>query len=143
VEHRGQDRTEKGVCGGRQGCIAASEVFTADIEDGQQAEPEPQRPPVAMPKETPPGQPDSTPPPESTGAKITEPQRRRLFALASKANVTQEDLRLHLRGMGIEHTESIPKALYDGICSWLRAGPTGAGTGRREGITRVCHVHGA
>lgn len=99
---------------------AASEIFTVDMEDAQPEDGEPQRPPVAMPVETPAGK---TPPSsQAPGAKISQAQRNRLFAIASKANVTEEDLRLHLKSHGLEHSADIPRALYDQICAWAERG---------------------
>jgi len=98
---------------------AASEIFTVDMEDSAPAGDEPPRKPVEMPKETSAATPPSS---QSPGGKITEPQRKRLFVIASKANVTEEDLRLHLKTFGLEHSADIPKALYDQIVAWAERG---------------------
>jgi hypothetical protein len=98
---------------------AASEIFTVDLEDAQPEEGEPPREPVKMPVET---KTECAPSSQSPGTKISEPQRKRLFAIAAKANVTEEDLRLHLKSFGLEHSADIPKALYDRICAWAERG---------------------
>jgi hypothetical protein len=99
---------------------AASEIFTVDMEDAAKSDnDELARPPVGMPAETTGKAPPSSGAPSS---KISEPQQKRLFAIAHNTNVTQEDLRLHLKGLGIEHTKDIPRSIYDQICAWAEAG---------------------
>lgn len=53
---------------------------------------------------------------------ITEKQGRRLFAIAHKANVSDETLKQQLTDLGIEHTNQIPKDQYEEICEWAEAG---------------------
>jgi cation transport regulator ChaB len=100
---------------------AASDIFTQDIED---LPPEiadgladNKRPEIKMPTEK-----ETAKAPESGGAKISEPQRKRLFAIAKAQNVTEEDLRLYLKRLAIEHTSDIPRAMYDSICGWAERG---------------------
>lgn len=109
--------------------IAADNVVNGYID----AEVVAPRAPVTMPVEIPQ---DATPEPpaasksdqqgppsaQSPGAKITEPQRKRLFAIADKANVSEEDLRAHLKSHGLERSADIPRALYDSICAWAERG---------------------
>lgn len=91
------------------------------------------RAPVTMPVEIPEAttaapqevsKPEQQGPPsaQDPGAKISKPQRKRLFAIAAKANVTEEDLRLHLKSHGLEHSTDIPRALYDRVCAWAERG---------------------
>jgi hypothetical protein len=65
-------------------------------------------------------------------ATISEAQAKRLFAIAHKANLSQEDLRLHLRGLGIEHSTEIPRDRYDEICAWAESGGQDAPGDARE-----------
>ena len=102
----------------------AADIFTQDLidEDDTQGK---DRPPVTMPTEIKDKAPKSTGKPPSSGSpggKISEPQRKRLFAIADKANVTEEDLRLHLKSHGLEHSADIPRALYDSIVAWAERG---------------------
>lgn len=104
---------------------AASEVFTADLEDGPPVDGDDEaRPPVLPPqrKSTVPASAEPAPAQPSAGAKISEPQAKRLFAISSQAGVSQEDLHAHLKTYGIEHSKDIPRALYDQICGWAQAG---------------------
>ena len=97
---------------------AAADLFTQDLIDDDDA---PARPPVKMPTEIK----DKAAEPTgkaSPGAKISEPQRKRLFAIADKANVTEEDLRLHLKSHGLDHSSDIPRTLYDRIIAWAERG---------------------
>jgi len=89
----------------------AADLFTQDLID----EDEPPRPPI----QTPQAKAEQQAP---AGPTISEAQAKRLFAIASTANVTQENLRLYLREFKIEHTPDIPKALYSRICAWAEAG---------------------
>jgi hypothetical protein len=92
----------------------AADLFTQDLID----EDEPPRKPVGMPTET--TAPDSAP--QSGGAKISEPQQKRLFAIASKANVSGETMHAYLKTFGLERSKDIPRALYDRICAWAERG---------------------
>ncbi|MCG2660958.1 MAG: hypothetical protein L6437_12025 [Kiritimatiellae bacterium] len=107
----------------------AADIFTQDLID----EDEPKRPPVAMPTETAQAPEQAVPPAGSTGAKISEPQVKRMLAKSHASNVTQEDLRLYLRGFGIEHFGGVPRALYDQVCNWIDNG----GCESPEELTRI------
>jgi len=88
------------------------------------------RDPVAMPKELSEARQDSIgdipapiePPKSTSGEKISEAQVKRMLSKSHVANVTQEDLRLYLRGFGIEHFAGVPRALYEQVCAWIDAG---------------------
>ena len=100
----------------------AADMFTQDLIDEDDAPP---RKPVTMPTEVKDKAAKSTGKPPisgSPGAKISEPQRKRLFAIADKANVSEEDLRLHLKSHGLDHSADIPRALYDSIAAWAERG---------------------
>jgi uncharacterized protein with GYD domain len=97
----------------------AADLFTQDLIDDD----EPQRPSVKMPVETQPSHAPNSLSPETTGgAKISEPQQKRLFAIAAKANVSGEDMHDYLKTFGIEHSKDIPRALYDRVCAWVERG---------------------
>lgn len=98
---------------------AASELFTVDMEDAQPDSAEPPRKPVEMPRETPPQDSSVS---QSSGTKISEPQQKRLFAIAQKNNVSGESMHAHLKTFGIDHSKDIPRALYDQICAWAERG---------------------
>jgi len=97
---------------------AASDIFTQDIEDlpeGMETGDSDHRPPIQTPQA-------KTEQQAPAGPTISEAQAKRLFALASTANVSQENLRLYLRGFGFEHTHDVTKALYSRICAWTENG---------------------
>lgn len=60
--------------------------------------------------------------PRETAEAISDAQKKRLFAIAGESGVTEETLRKHLSGMGIEHISEIPKDVYDDVCEWVRNG---------------------
>lgn len=53
---------------------------------------------------------------------ISEPQRKRLFAITKKSNVTEESLRAYLDSLGIESTKDIKRSEYDEICKEVESG---------------------
>lgn len=56
------------------------------------------------------------------GQQITEPQRKRLFAIVKGASRTEEELRQFLlRRYGLTSTREITRGLYDEICAALQA----------------------
>lgn len=62
--------------------------------------------------------PTETPKPQS-GPVISEPQRRRFFAIWKASGKTAEEVKAYLvRKIGTEHSASIPKAFYEEICKW-------------------------
>ena len=67
-----------------------------------------------------------TPKPLSNGAPepmISEPQRRRLFAIAKGASIEPESLDEFLKFQyGISSTKQIPKSLYEEICNVVKTG---------------------
>lgn len=55
---------------------------------------------------------------------ISEAQRKRLYAIWKQAGWQDEDVKLLLeQRYGIEHTQDIPRPIYDDICKLLEAGP--------------------
>ncbi len=94
---------------------AASDIFTQDIEDlpeGTMLENEPttHKPKVDLPKEK-----KKTPTPQ-TSAIISEPQSKRLYAIARGSGYSNEDIKDYLESeCGIASTRDIPKEFYDDI----------------------------
>lgn len=110
---------------------AASDVFTQDIQDL----------PPEMLSDDGPAKPDIKPPqsksapvadkPTGTTVEefISDPQRKRLFAICHKQNVSQEALRDYLKNnIGTEHTAEIFRKDYDKICAWAENGGQGVVT---------------
>lgn len=62
-------------------------------------------------------------PPASTGVRvITDPQRKRLYALSKEASMTDDDLkRLVVEIAGVESSKDIPAAKYDELCEAVQA----------------------
>ena len=94
--------------------LSALGLATADQDnDGGAGE----RKPVAMPKET------TKKPTTHDGATISDKQAKRLFAIATNANVEQDALKQHLVDeYGISHTRDITRDTYEEICAWAEAG---------------------
>jgi len=114
-------------------CTAASDIFTQDVEDlpSHLLKREP-APPVDVPKQeapqdTPQDEPDDIPvefrdEPKEEIPLISEPQRKRLFAISKKAGWPNDDLKQYLQERyGISHTSEIPKAKYEEICTWVES----------------------
>lgn len=54
---------------------------------------------------------------------ISEPQRKRLFAISTKAGVAEDVLKSHLKKKyGIDSSSKIKRSDYDAICNWAMAG---------------------
>jgi hypothetical protein len=105
------------------GEVSAEEVDTREREEdprGAPPRPATTRPPVAS---------TSAPPraPSASGepARISEPQRRRLFAVAREAGWTEEEVRDCLTRFGFAHADLVTRDTYDRIIETLKGG-TGA-----------------
>ena len=59
---------------------------------------------------------------ETEGDVITEPQRKRLWAICKTAGVNEERLKAYLAPLGYTSTAAVKKMDYEGICSWAAAG---------------------
>jgi hypothetical protein len=60
------------------------------------------------------------------GGKISEGQRKRLFAISKEVGVSEEVLKNYLKeNYKIEHTADIEKKDYDRICTWVQSLATG------------------
>ena len=93
---------------------AASDIFNQDIEDlpeeliGEEKKPS-GKPDVDMPKE----KKDAAPKDPSI---ITEPQSKRLYAIARGSNYSNEDIKAHLNDdYNLASTKDIPKEFYEDI----------------------------
>jgi hypothetical protein len=76
---------------------------------GQTAPPAAPVPPASVP----------TPGVAPEGSLISEPQRKRLYAIYKQAGKTDLEVKEYLYGeFGIEHSNMIPKALYEEVCAW-------------------------
>lgn len=74
----------------------------APTQDGQQQQQQYQRP---------------------AGRQITEPQRKRLFAIASKAGVADEAVHAFLADeYGLNSANEITMDIYDAVCAWAQGG---------------------
>ena len=51
---------------------------------------------------------------------ISDPQRKRLFAIARENGVSTEDIKAHLANLGIKSSNEILKSQYDGIIAWIQ-----------------------
>jgi len=91
----------------------AADLFTQDMIDEDEPLP---RKPVGMPVEkkesAPAGQPC-----------ISEAQGKRLYAICHKAGVTMETLKKYLLEVHkIEHSNDMPRSIYDRVCAWSENG---------------------
>lgn len=93
---------------------AASDIFTQDLEEmGDQIRND--KPPIQQPQA-------KAAAPVANKNVISEPQRKRLFAISKKANVSEDVLREYLKtNHGIEHTKDITRDTYESICNWVES----------------------
>ena len=110
---------------------AASDIFTQDLEDmgghTQQAEEAEKKPPIQRPqaKNGKPATPSVIAPEDpkaDTGNPISEPQRKRLWAIlkSEQSMHTEDDLKAYLaERYGITRTEDIQRPDYEAICNWI------------------------
>ncbi len=104
----------------------------------QQAEPKPVKGTIAPPApaqavdlvtgevfdEAPPLEPDAPDP-----GVISEPQRKRFFAIAKETGWSTDDVRAMLLKCDIHSSKDILRSQYDDLISALQAGPIGDGQG--------------
>ena len=103
---------------------AASDVFDQDLEDlpeGMAQEVADKKPPLKEPQKK---------VPQSDPSKISDAQRKRFYAIAKGTGYSDEQIKAHLLGLGIEHTADIPKDQYDVICEWAQGGAPGREAGQ-------------
>lgn len=61
------------------------------------------------------------------GPVISEPQRKRFFAIWKASGKTADEVKAYLvKTIGTEHSASIPKASYEAICKWAEDKATNA-----------------
>ena len=100
--------------------LGASDIFTQDIEDmdpetlGRPSSPSPTPPQNGSEKKT---EGTFTTPEDQY---ISDPQRKRLFAIARENGVSTEDIKAHLANLGIKSSNEILKSQYDGIIAWIQ-----------------------
>ena len=101
---------------------AASDIFTQDLEDMEEAPIKNKEKPSDKNIE-PETSKEKKEPPEllSNGAMkrvITEGNRKHFFALARGTGKTDDEIKKYLLSLGIEHSASVPFDRYEEICSW-------------------------
>lgn len=101
---------------------AVSDMFAQGLEDMPPGMADTGRPPPKMPQAT-------QPTPTGNPGMISEPQRKRLFAICQSANVSQPNLKTYMENIhSISSTSDIPKGkIYEEICAWAEAGGKVAG----------------
>lgn len=112
---------------------AASDIFTQDVEDmdlngkGDDAAVAKTHPIGQTVSEEPPVNDDMPPaddmPPEMpTAAKpvITDPQRKRMYAIARNAGMNDEQFKHELERMGFKSSKDVTKESYDDVCSFFQ-----------------------
>lgn len=112
---------------------AASDIFTQDIEDlpeGTMIENEPttHKPKVDMPQEikAEPVKTETKPAQATGGAVISEPQGKRLYAIARGSGYTEEELKGYLMdNYGIDSTRVVLKEFYDDIVEHFKKAKNG------------------
>jgi hypothetical protein len=134
---------KRAYVGAVKGASAASEVFTADLEDGPPLEnsekdaPKPEiKPPQsksgAVRQEAPPpvaeeekhygNQPAEIPGDEEP--RITEPQSKRFYAIWAGSKRSTEEMKAYIFSrIGSPHTKDIPKRMYDEMCVYAGKKP--------------------
>jgi hypothetical protein len=105
---------------------AASDIFTQDIEDMPedmlkqvaQAPVSNGKPAVEMPKEKAPTPQPTEPSTSKAKNPISEPQRKRLYAIYKSAGYTDEDVKNYImENLGIESTKDIEREAFEDVCA--------------------------
>lgn len=100
----------------------ASDIFTQDIGDPEDTTLDNPAGPKSDIK-PPQSKSGATEAPQPDAGLISDSQRKRLFALSRAANVSEEDLKKHLKEIyQLDHTTQIRKAFYEAICQWVQSG---------------------
>lgn len=99
--------------------LAASEVFTQDMEDVPEEVRDNLTEPSNVHTASPPKPKSSSP----QGGCITEPQGRRLFAISRSNGVSDEQLQGYLlNNYNIQSSSEIKRSDYEAICAWAEKG---------------------
>ncbi len=115
--------------------LAASDIFTQDIEDMDfSSSSQNTHKKYETPKEK-----SET---KSNGSLISDPQRKRLFALSKKAGLTKDAMDAIVAGFGFSHSDEITKDKYEEICEAVQMGkpistPPSSGTITPEEVREV------
>ncbi len=105
---------------------AASDIFTQDMEDAVPDKAD-KGGPVPQPQSTQPAREAADPKPEQPATEanaISEPQAKRLFAIAMTAKWSKDELRQYLKDYyGIDRSIDIRKTDYEAICDYIQKMP--------------------
>ena len=89
------------------GEVSAEEVERDSVED----EDHPARPRTSVPASA-----------RTSTARISEPQRKRMWAIAKSAGWTEDEVRSLLTRHGFEHSDEVTRDRYDDLCKELEHG---------------------
>lgn len=103
------------------GEVSAEEINNEDVKTD--------KPPIKQPEV-------KKPEPAPSGDVITEPQRKRLFAISKTAKVSDGDMKAFLKSYGFESSNNITKDKYKEICEKVEAGNIGNPVSDMEGCTQ-------
>lgn len=65
---------------------------------------------------------DEPPAPAPAHGLISDPQRKRFYAIAKNSGKEDDEIKAYLKSIGIEHTKDIPKSKYEDACKWAEFG---------------------
>jgi hypothetical protein len=112
--------------------LACSDIFAQDLEDLPEevrdaviGETSPAIREVQRKGDAPKAETKAPPPATTGGARISEPQRKRFYALAKSAGWKDDELKAWLHATyGLDHTTDIPVSQYDHIIAAVQQGAT-------------------
>jgi hypothetical protein len=109
---------KRGLVAGVLNVTAASEIFTQDVDKGDERDEEEEE---APPRQAERG--EATPPAASqqSDGPISEPQQKRLWAIAREQLWSQDDVKALLASLGVEHTKDLPPLKYEGVIQTIKA----------------------
>lgn len=115
---------KRGLVAATLNATAASDIFTQDIEDMDRGAVQDQRPPIQPPQQKAPAAPSpqtqAAPPAQANGDKLTDPQRKLIFARWKASGIPEADFRAFLLAAhGSDSTDAIPKKAVDVVLAWL------------------------
>ena len=112
----------------------ASDIFTQDIEDMPEELLDHPKPKATQKPQDGPPPPDDVPPPnggenppaattgEATGNVISEPQRKRMFAIAMNNGFSKDEFAERLKVMGYQSSKDVKRSDYEDICAFFENG---------------------